>query len=67
MSTREFDCIECGRHIVTFVLVAGAEHSLCVACLLPPGWFKDLAFRAVLDPEHDGIDAIERQQLREAR
>lgn len=66
-NAREFDCIECGRHIVAFVLCQGVEHGLCVACLMHPGWFKDAAFRGALDPDHDGLDAVERLQSKEAR
>jgi hypothetical protein len=63
----EFDCIECGRHIVAFGAHGGSEHGLCAACLMNPGWFKIAAVRALIAPDHDGFDAVERQQLREAR
>ncbi len=67
MSAREFDCIECGRHILSFGADGGADHGLCAACLMNPGWFKIKAVREFVAPEHDGLDAIERQQMREAR
>jgi hypothetical protein len=55
----EFDCSECGRHIV---VIAGEvnEARLCASCLTPPGWFREPAIRAILDPEHDGPKACER-------
>ncbi|WP_457798136.1 hypothetical protein [Methylocystis sp. S23] len=65
--TREFDCIECGRRIVSFGLCPGADHSLCGMCLVNPGWFKIAAVRAVVDPDHDGLDAVERLQSKETR
>lgn len=66
-AAREFDCIECGQHIVSLCVHTGEEHGLCAACLMNPGWFKIKAVRELIAPDHDGIDAIERQQLKEAR
>lgn len=49
----EFDCCECGRHII---LVSGElrEPPLCAACISLPGWFRDPKIRDIIDPEHDG-------------
>ena len=46
----EFDCCECGRHIV---VIAGpvSEFHLCGACLMVPGWHEIPELRAVLDRE----------------
>ena len=52
--TRQFDCIECGRHIMQFG--AASPMKLCGACLMLPGWFRDSRLRAALDPDHDGVD-----------
>jgi hypothetical protein len=67
MRACEFDCIECDRHIVSFGATFGEDHGLCGMCLMNPGWFKIGALREAVDPSHDGLDAVERQQLREAR
>lgn len=51
----EFDCCECGRHII---IVCGGipEPPLCAACMMMPGWFSNPEVRAILDPDHDGRD-----------
>ncbi len=51
----EFDCCECGRHIV---LIASAlpEPRLCATCMMIPGWFTYPDICEVIDPEHDGRD-----------
>jgi hypothetical protein len=54
----EFDCAECGRHIVAFVRPSDA--ALCAACLHLPGWYRDVGLRRRLDPEHDGKETWER-------
>jgi hypothetical protein len=53
---REFDCIECRRHIVRFsepVRTAGHDPApaLCAECLHIPGWYKDSNLRRIFDPE----------------
>ena len=58
----EFDCCECGRHIV----VLGGPVSyppLCAACLMLPGWFRKPEMRNILDPEHDGRDPADAPQV----
>lgn len=52
--TEEFDCIECGRHIVRMAGLAAWANTpkLCAACLMMPGWMDEPAIAAVLDPEH---------------
>lgn len=45
--TREFNCAECGTHIVD---IAGtSEGVLCATCIHAPGWIDDPALVAVLD------------------
>jgi hypothetical protein len=46
----EFDCCECGRHIIQ---IAGpvSEFGLCAACTFMPGWLDDPKLVAVLDPD----------------
>jgi hypothetical protein len=36
----EFDCCECGRHIISFGFGSDRppEPPLCAACLMIPGW-----------------------------
>jgi hypothetical protein len=51
----EFDCSECGRHIVS---ICGPRPALdgsdrCAACLSLPGWFNNPEIARMLDP--DGI------------
>lgn len=57
----EFDCSECGHHIVD---VAATEetrtHTLCATCIALPAWFKDAELRRILDPDHDGLEQMER-------
>jgi hypothetical protein len=43
----EFDCIECGRHIMVIV---GPVTDRCNMCLNIPGWFNDPALANELDP-----------------
>jgi hypothetical protein len=45
----EFDCIECGRHIILFC--GPATHHRCAACVCLPGWFNDPELARVLDPD----------------
>src|SRR5258708_36404107 len=45
----EFDCAECGRHIVHFG-TAGPAPALCAECRHLPGWFADDRLRGLLDP-----------------
>jgi hypothetical protein len=44
----EFDCPECGRHIVQ---ICGPRMTLCAACQSVPGWFHDPAIARILDPD----------------
>jgi len=46
--TQEFDCIECGRHIV---MVCGPPTSRCAACQAMPGWFRDPELARIIDPD----------------
>ncbi len=45
----EFDCAECGFHIID---VSGLvrDPPLCMHCLYLPGWFNDPKLCAIFDP-----------------
>lgn len=50
-SAAEFDCCECGRHIVRFDRVL-PDPRLCGLCLMAPGWMDyPPEIRALLDPD----------------
>jgi hypothetical protein len=51
----EFDCAECGRHIVRFM--DDGPSRLCAECTTLPGWFKDPRLREMLDPGYDLSEA----------
>jgi hypothetical protein len=55
----EFDCCECGRHII---VLCGTTAPLCAACLMLPGWHRDTRLRAVIDEDHDGQDPAGRNE-----
>lgn len=44
----EFDCIECGRHILRW---GPPDDPVCAECLHLPGWFRNPEIAAMLDPE----------------
>ena len=46
----EFDCVECGQHIIRFNGEPG-EPQLCGHCLHIPGWFRHPEVRRMLAPE----------------
>jgi len=48
----EFDCCECGRHIIALPYDISKMH-LCSACLMMPGWWKIPGVARAIDPEHD--------------
>ncbi|WP_203158386.1 helix-turn-helix domain-containing protein [Methylobacterium aquaticum] len=56
----EFDCCECGRHIVAIVATSVPTPPLCALCLTCPGWFRHPEVRAAIDPGHDGLEVWER-------
>ena len=43
----EFDCPECGRHIIAFC----PRVFLCALCQMVPGWFREPGLAKILDPE----------------
>jgi hypothetical protein len=45
----EFDCVDCGRHII---VLCGPASERCAACISMPGWYLDAEVRAILDPEY---------------
>lgn len=57
----EYDCCECGRHIVLITSPVPPTPPLCAACQSIPGWYRFPQLRAVLDPEHDGLEVWERE------
>jgi hypothetical protein len=48
----EFDCINCGRHIINIGMPV-SEPQLCMTCIWLPGWFNDPELRHRLDPDFD--------------
>jgi hypothetical protein len=48
----EFDCADCGRHIVLGVVAAPAD-GLCAHCRWWPGWPDQPVLRHMIDPEDD--------------
>lgn len=59
--TREFDCIECGRHIIS-IGAAPWDAEICCMCVHMPGWFRNPDLRAVLDPDMTLADAPPHEQ-----
>lgn len=49
--SEEFDCCECGRHIIRFIPEPPGLVKLCAQCITLPGWFNDPELVAILDPE----------------
>lgn len=47
----EFDCCECGRHIVAIVAEKVPEPPLCAECIHLPGWHEDPVLVVLIDPE----------------
>lgn len=45
----EFDCVDCGRHIVQF---GGPLTRKCAACFALPGWFRDPDLAKRIDPDY---------------
>lgn len=50
----EFDCAECGRHIIHFG-PAPAAPLRCSTCIEIPDWYRDAELRAVLEPDPDWV------------
>lgn len=46
---QEFDCAECGMHIVDF---SGIERTRCAACIHVPNWYDHPEVARMLDPGH---------------
>lgn len=46
----EFDCVECGRHVVRFDALPEPGFLLCVECIFYPAWFTDERLAFILDP-----------------
>jgi hypothetical protein len=40
--------------ILRFGEFAPDEPRLCAACMMFPGWFRDVVLRVRIDPDHDG-------------
>jgi hypothetical protein len=49
---QEFDCCECGRHII---VIAGpiSQFELCAACIFMPGWFTTPEMVRFFDPSRE--------------
>ncbi len=56
---QEFDCTDCGRHIVLICGWPGTRK--CGACVVTPGWFRDPTLRKAIDRDYDA-DYKEPQQ-----
>lgn len=54
--SEDFDCVECGRHIVR--LHSSWPEKLCVECVHIPGWFKNPQLKAILDPTYEEIEGM---------
>jgi hypothetical protein len=50
----EFDCVECGKHIIGFG--PGWSVALCAHCMFCPGWFRDPRLLKMWAPE--GLDNL---------
>lgn len=48
----EFDCVECGTHVVVVGSTKFAAPKLCAHCLFTPGWFNDPKLRRLWDPQN---------------
>jgi len=46
----EFDCRDCGRHIVS--LCSPYRLDVCALCISVPGWFSDPDLARRLDPDY---------------
>lgn len=46
----EFNCCECGGHVVSIMRRVVPEPPLCLNCLWMPGWNDDPYLRAMLAP-----------------
>jgi hypothetical protein len=53
----EFDCCECGGHIIR-IIPDPAAGPLCATCIHMPGWFRDPRTRELLDADHDGREPL---------
>lgn len=51
----EFDCCECGRHIIQ---ICGPVYDppMCAACLMIPGWCHDPVLARSIDPDYEAIE-----------
>ena len=47
----EFDCCECGSHVVAIAAERKPEPPLCAICLFAPGWMADPRMRLIFDPD----------------
>lgn len=58
----EFDCAECGAHVVQIVADAPPQIALCCHCIWLPGWFNDPTLVRMLAPERLAPDRRLRQR-----
>lgn len=52
-NVKEFDCTECGQHIISYCPPDPAE-TRCLTCIWLPGWFNDAKLREVFHFSEDG-------------
>jgi hypothetical protein len=43
----EFDCVECGWHVVLMVPASNTRLKLCMQCVSLPGWHEDYELRRI--------------------
>ena len=46
----EFDCCECGHHIIAIVAEKAPEPPLCATCIALPYWFENPDLVKIIDP-----------------
>lgn len=55
----EFDCAECGQHIVDIVADEVRYPAICAHCLYLPGWFYDPTLRKMFGSDAPAAVAAE--------
>jgi hypothetical protein len=51
----EFDCCECGVHVVAVATEKVPEPPLCAMCLHMPSWFEDPELRKIFGQRGDVV------------
>lgn len=61
--TDEFDCVECGQHVVRMIARAEGEPALCAICVNLPGWVHDPKLQRIYATEPEDLAAIASRSL----